>query len=243
MRVRLDDATAEQLREFYRTEYAAQIHDTASRKTVLAKLEGAGFAGDAIEVPDAPAVRQDAGHEPQVDATTEAEKAVKALMDAGWGEAEARRMCGFPDGGGRPVDAQGEASIERRLVEMGYSRKAAHRVAPMTSHRQLDALPDDAAQHWVTIHVQPSNSEENEPPRQFTSVNGRAQFIPRGQDAEVRVPFLNVLLDAEKFVYDQVEEPDGLRRSLKRRVVEQYPVTFVSAPRASRTAAHQPDMA
>ena len=124
MRVRLDDATAAQLREFYRARYGGQIHETAGVKAVLDRLERAGFDGGEIEIgdpDDAPALLVD-GIEPQIDVGAEAEKGVQDLVAAGWNEGDARKLLGFSSDG-RPPGPRGGHEVEDRLVAIGYSRR------------------------------------------------------------------------------------------------------------------------
>ena len=230
MRVRTDEATAAQLRSFYMQHTGAFIHETAGAKVVLRKLEMAGFHDEEFDLDEeGPLVVVDEAPE---DATADA--AIAALVATGtWSEEDARKLVG----GNTISDAgpKGGLDVEKRLVEMGYSRRAARKVAEFVSMDELDRLPPRAERHWVTIQLQAADKDD--PTHQFVATNGVAQFLPRGETIQVRVPFLNNILDAEEIQYDPViiDAEKGVR--LRGRRVEKYPVVYLTKPRATKLEA------
>ena len=204
MKIRLEHATAAQLRQFVAERFHIEVHATATRANCIAKLDSLDPGhGDEIDIDEMPSEDEtkdalDAANQgPQGEIS--AERWQQALVDAGMSEASAKAMVA----GNAPTQS---SSVSRDLP-----------------------TGEDAEKLWCTIRLTEAEGAGGSEPVPV-GVNGRVQLIPRGKDVEVRLPYVAVLKNAEKIVYDEHMEADGIRSRMVPRVVPVYPIAFVSEP-------------
>ena len=101
-------------------------------------------------------------------------------------------------------------------------------VQTSAGRRELPTGPE-ADKLWCTLRLARSEGVGGNDPVPV-GLNGRIQLIPRGEDVEVRVPYVEVLQHAQKIIYDEVMEADGIRSRMVPRVVPNYPIEHLSAP-------------
>ncbi len=67
----------------------------------------------------------------------------------------------------------------------------------------------------------------------WVSVNGRGQWIPRGEEVQVRHPYTHVLENAVRTVYDQEPDAKGLPGEMVPREVKAYPFRVIQLGKAA----------
>ena len=207
-KVKLDQATARQLRWHLQDKTGIEIHKTASAALIRKKLEECQVFEPEFEVPDQLVDTKE--HEAEPRARFDETAILNATME------------------------EREELIVRALVESGMPRDQALALVgsaprPRRSGSVNPTLPTGpgAEKMWCTIVIAVSEQQGGDQPVP-AGVNGVVQFIPRGKECEVRVPFVEVLMHAQEIVYDPVMEPDGINTRLVPRVVQSYPLQYCS---------------
>lgn len=175
MRIRTDEATAAQLRQHYREATGGDIHPTATRENVLMKLRERDLdPGEEFELKgEAPDEAEDAPKEVDRDAL------VQALVQQGYGEAQARDLAG--------------ATVETHRRDLAANGEPAYGPGK-----------EDL---YVTVRIDPGqekNGKVSMAPA-FLVVNGERIDVPRGIDWPIRTPFLEALEHAEVINYQLVQ--------------------------------------
>lgn len=212
MKVRIEQATAKQLRHYLTEHLEIDVYERATRKVMMAKLNEAEPGVQEIEVSEEFAAANPVAAQQHAPAMAEsqtqvtAQTLVKSLMEQGMSEQEALRIAAVT------VDHMG-----------GTSR------AP---------TPEEAEKMWCTIRIaRGSGKFGNEPIP--VGVNGNIQWIPRGENWEVRLPFVATLRNAVSTEYDEVLESDGITTRHVPREVTPYPLEYESAPYFTRKNPNQ----
>ncbi len=110
----------------------------------------------------------------------------------------------------------GEALLDRKVVR--NKKEIA----------KLQALRDSEI---ITVFIDIQDSADGTQPV-WVSVNERGQFIERGKDSEIRLPYLHALHNAIRRLYDQDEDNNMIPRD-----VLSYPVRVVSRRMPEKEAA------
>ena len=205
MRIRVEKASAAQLRQYAKEKLGIDMPPTTNRANALRILQDVGEAIEEIVLSDDPpapaAVDDDDGgakdKAPAARAGDRTAMLVSALVEQGMDEDEARVLAG-----------------ETMSVE--------------ASRRDLPVGPE-AAKMWCTIRLARTEEAGGDEPVPV-GLNGIIQLIPRGEDVPVRLPYVEILRHAQKIVYTTVPEADGLRLRYVPHIVPQYPIEAMSAP-------------
>jgi len=203
MRIRFDQATAAQLRQYLKERYNIDAHHFSKPPSLIRKIQEIDpGCGDDFELTDAVAEAQVAEtaqdpEAPAADNLSDTQKLINALVDQGMPHDEAAHLAG------KTMLAR-NADLEMPTGE-------------------------DFDNSWFTIQINRADEAGGSDPVPVL-VNGIAQRIPRGEAVPVRAPYVEVLRHAEKIVYDPVMEADGIRTRMVPRVVPQYPFTILAGP-------------
>ena len=217
MKVNIQKAKANQLRWYLREKFDIDTHATASRANLIAKLARREPGTTDIEVPDAHAIAK-------VDAAEAAE--VEAA---------------------KPEPAKGITGIDPQMIvdalmAQGMDEKQAQEIATrsVTAENFTRELPEgaDTMRHWAKIRIERTEEVGGTDPVPVIP-NGQTMLIPRGKDIEVRWPYVEVLQHAEKIVYDEVLDADGMHREHVPRIVQTYPFSILKGP-YERAANYRP---
>ena len=200
MRIKTHEATAAQLRAYYKELTGQPIHETASRANVMRRLENLGPVSEVFELPDDFGAAPEPEPAPDPDEPLSPETLLKALMGLGVEEESARKLAGLT---------------------------VATAVADNANRKGGTPYGKGKENLWVVIQIARTEDAGGDEPVP-TGVNGVIQYLPRGERIPVRTPFLEVLRHAERIVYDQVVLPDGITMSLRKRFVSAYPLEYVS---------------
>ncbi len=102
--------------------------------------------------------------------------------------------------------------------------------APETAEVQpapINVIAEDTENDRVRIIISATEEPGGDEPV-FVSVNGKAQYIPRGEEVEIRRPYFEVLMNAETWRYDMQRDANGNPDGMIRRKVLAYPVAKVA---------------
>lgn len=209
MKIRFDEASAAQLRQFLKERYGIDRHHTSTRASLLKVIREVGEAGEEFELTGAPSAEPEAaesrpvngnGHadEDDEEPSLSPEALVKALMEQGMAEEQAREIAG--------------------LAKNAYERK-----------HGPDELPYGPGKEelYVTVNIAKTKDKfggEDVP----VMVNGTRIDIPRGIDWPIRTPFYESLIHSEEISYEEVIIADHLPREFRPRITQSYPVTLVT---------------
>ena len=210
--IRLSAATPHQLRQFIAERFDEKHHHKVGKAKLLRRLQELNYHDQTIELSDEAdeAAQQDAQDEARVFSS-------ETMLQA-------------------PEEERQNIMVQA-LVMQGLSEEDANALIgsfakPSGSGREgRKSLPDgaDCDQYWCTIRLAPGQGEGGDEPA-FFGVNGVGQWIPRGKDVEVRVPYVHAIYAAERLEYDERPSPDGMTRLHVPRPVLQYPIEFCSEP-------------
>lgn len=199
MKVRTEDATPAQLREFFREATGSDIHHLVNRATVLAKLRERGIdPGEEFELGAAPAEAEADAPKENVDR----DALVRALVSQGYGERQARDLAG----------ATAE-TVQRRQLDTGAKPYGAGMEDLYVTVR-IDPGPEKNGKvSMAPVHV---------------AVNGERIDIPRGIDWPIRTPFLEALEHAQRIEYDLVQPSPEVEAKLVPHWVKAYPFSLLT---------------
>ena len=177
MKVRIEDATAAQIRAFVRAQWAIPTAPNATVKSLRNKLVALEFHDEEFDLYDTDllALENDG---PETETTTE--QAVRTLVAAGWSETQARSQL--------------------NLVE---AQRTATRLRPPSRARGEKPYGPGKENDYFTIHVA-VGSEDDGAHDAMLQVNGRRKDVPRGVDWPVNSVYLECLDHAERKVYEEV---------------------------------------
>lgn len=91
----------------------------------------------------------------------------------------------------------------------------------------INVIAEDTENERVRIIIAATEEPGGDEPV-FVSVNGKAQYIPRGEEVEIRRPYYEVLMQAETWRYDMQRDANGNPDGMIRRKVLAYPVARVA---------------
>lgn len=97
--------------------------------------------------------------------------------------------------------------------------------------RAEDLSPEDREKLYVTVNIARTEDPGGNDPVPL-SVNGRAMYVPRDQDCEIRYPYYEVLKGAVTTKYDQKEDGEMVPRH-----VPLYPFSLVETIHVKRQTA------
>lgn len=203
MRIRFDQATAEQLRQHLKERFGVKAHNFAKPPSLIRQIQDLDpGCGEDFELTDAvagaPVAELHREEQRQPDpGLSDTQKLINALMEQGMPQDEAEHLAG-----------------RTMMVRQG--------------NREMPT-GEEFNRAWFTIEVKRTEEAGGNDPVPV-SVNGINQLIPRGEHVPVRAPYVEVLQHAEKIVYDEVMEADGIRSRMVPRVVQQYPFDIVAGP-------------
>ena len=205
MKVRLENATAGQLRAFIKAQWAIPTAPNATVKSLRNKLSMLGFDADEFELfeTDEMAIEGD-------DDTSEAtaDQAVRTLVASGWDETAARSMLNLAEAGRTAM----------RLSQVRASRAKGEK--PYGPGKEED---------YYTVNIA-SGSEDDGGFDALLQVNGRRKDVPRGVDWPLNSIYIECLDHAERKVYEEVFIRDDLPRRYVPRIVLKYPYQIVDGP-------------
>ena len=202
MKIRLENATAAQLRAFILAQWGVDTAANATVKSLTNKLAALGFEGEEFEI-----------SEQEVElATTDLKEgiwtpdhAVAALIAGGMPESDARALIG--------------------LAEKG---KAAESVRKARARGEKPYGP--GKEHlYCTVNLHAGSGKEGGWDVQ-TMVNGRRKDIPRAIDWPIPSAFVEVLDHTIRIVYEEVFISPDLPRRHVPRAVRKYPYDLVAGP-------------
>jgi len=91
----------------------------------------------------------------------------------------------------------------------------------------INVISEDTENERVRIIISATEEPGGDEPV-FVSVNGKAQYVPRGEEVEIRRPYYEVLMNAETWRYDMRRDANGNPDGMLRRKVLAYPVARVA---------------
>ena len=181
MKIRFDEATAAELRQFLKERFDVTAHHLSKAPSLLKKARDLGATGDDFEIQGSPPDDGPTDAELEREAGSfDADKLVAALVAQGMPEDEAKDVAGLT------VNAQ----IQKQL-------------------RETDELPyGPGKEHlYVTVRIRPERGKFGNEAVPL-SVNGNTIWVPRGVDHPIRTPYLECLMHAERIEYEQILRPD-----------------------------------
>ena len=202
MKIRLEEATASQLRAFLLETWGIDTAQNATVKSLRNKLEALEFKADEFDLSEEDAA---AAAEELKQGIWSPEHAVAALIAGGMTESDARQLINLAEKGRA---AQGLAEAKAR-GDLPYG--------PGKEHM------------YCTINVGVGSGKEGAWDLSLM-VNGNRKDIPRGIDWPVSTVFVEDLEHAERIVYEEVFVSNELpRRHVPRRTLK-YPFRIVAGP-------------
>ena len=213
MKIRFDEASAAQLRAFLKERYGIDRHHTSTRASLLKVIREVGETGEEFELIGAPTptepeaateARPAPGNgqaEPDDDdeePSLSPEALVRALMDQGMAEDQAREIAG--------------------LAKNAYERKHGPDELPYGPGKE---------NLYVTVHIAKTKDKFGGEPVSVV-VNGDRIDIPRGVDWPIRTPYFENLMHSEEIVYEEVVIADHLPREYRPKYVQSYPVRLIT---------------
>ena len=183
MRIRKDEATAAELRQYIKEKHGIERPALSNRKSLLKTLDDLGDTSEDFELQGSAPVEHEEPTDEELEreaGTFDPEVLVQGLMAQGMPEDEAKDIAGLT------VNAQIQKQI-RDSDEVPYG--------PGKEHL------------YVTVRIRAEKGRGGNAPVPV-SVNGNTIYIPRGVDQPIRTPFLEALMHAEQIVYEEILRPD-----------------------------------
>ena len=206
--IRVEKAKAAELRQYAREKLDVTMPATTNRPNALKLLQDMGEAIDGTEIE------------------------ISDLDEAAETEQEAKE-----DTVTKPVDRTD--ALMAALIATGMDESEAKHLAGRAVQEEAATRPfptgPEADQMFCTIRLartEEAGGEEAVP----VGVNGDVMLVPRGEDVPVRLPYVEVLRHAQKIVYTQRLEEDGLRIRYIPHIVPRYPIESMSAPYSEAVA-------
>lgn len=191
MKIRFEDASAADLRQYLKERHNIDRPALSNKKSLLKTLRDIGEDGEEFEIAGSgspggkPANGADAHRAPTDEElereanSFDPEKLVEALMAQGMAEDEAREVAGLT------VNAQIQKQIGDGEMPYGPGKEDL----------------------YVTVRIRPEKGKFGSEPVPL-SVNGNLLYVPRGVDFPIRTPYLECLMHAEQIVYEDVVRLD-----------------------------------
>lgn len=202
MKVRIEDATAKQLRAYLLAAHKIETAPNATVKSLKNKLATLGFDGTEFELSDADLAAFDA------DSPKPAfmpDDAVAAMVAGGMDEEDARNIV--------------------RMAAEGHEAK--QRAAKRVAGEKVYGLGKEHL--FATIRINPGEGKEGAFPVFVRGPHGRKD-IPRGIDWPVSTQVVEALDHAVRTEYDEVLIAEHLPRIFVPRQVKRYPFAVVDGP-------------
>lgn len=209
MKIRFDEATAAQLRAFLKERYGIDRHHTSTRAALIKVIREVGETAEEFELGTPPAeaepvqgARTAATRRPEDDDDEEPslspEALVKALMEQGMAEDQAREIAG--------------------LAKNAYERKHGPDELPYGPGKE---------KLYVTVHIAKTKDKFGGEPVPVM-VNGDRIDIPRGVDWPIRTPYFEALMHSEEITYEEIVIADHLPREYRPKIIQSYPVRLIT---------------
>ena len=202
MKIRLENATAAQLRAFMLATWGVDTAANATVKSLKNKLEALEFKGEEFEISE-----------------EEVELATTDLKEGIWTPDHA--VAALIEGGMPEPDA-------RQLLNLAEKGRVAQKVAKATSRGEKVYGPGKESM-YASISLHAGAGKEGGWDLQV-AVNGRRKDIPRAIDWPLPTPFVEALDHTIRIVYEEVYISPELPRRHVPRAVHKYPFQVVAGP-------------